>query len=233
MFDEPTPYARPQPIERAVPSDAPDPTEAPRALAIYRYLPPLLLDSELLVPQHLDYRVATTSRLYPEYRFMYGELVHVNYWGAFDGDANTYGDLVVSERHVYTRDAQNYALRRDLTITWFRNDGTPHEDVKVRTKFYDRKGQINELKYRRENIVDWLRGVFTGTPLEASVREVLVALSPQVTDYIETGSNALREGVQTIERDWLDSAMPTDPRYTFRQYLPVELAKGMVTPDVR
>ena len=232
MFDSPT-YARPQPIERAVPTASAKPTASGEALAIYRYLPPMLLDSELLVPQHLDYRVATASRLYSQDKFMYGEKTHVSYWGEYDPAENRFADLVVSERHVYERDAENYALRRDITITWWRNDGTPHPETKLRTKFYDRKGQITELKKRRANIIDWLRGVFVGTPLDEPVREVLTFLSGEVLDYSETGSNWLRERIGEIDRPWLDTPMPTDPRFTFRQYLPVELAKGMVTSHVK
>lgn len=229
MFDKPT-YPQPENVSRSSEREQQDPRSAPQAVALWRYLPELLLDNELEPPQHLDYRVAVSSRLYTRNQFMFGELVRVDYYGRYDGE--TFSDLVISETHTYVRDAENYALRRDIIITWHRNDGTPHPETKVRTKFYDQKGQVRELKRRRENIIDWLRGALVGTPLEPYIRDFLERLTFPVTDYIQTGSDMLRQAVIDAPEGWLDQKIPTDPRFTFRQYLPSEIAKGMRTSDV-
>ena len=232
MFDEPTKPAPPASISHASSLETPDPREAPLAVALYRYLPLLLMDNELEPPQHLDYRVAVNSRLYTRKRVMYGELVSLEYFGRYEPEGDEFGDLVVSEAHTYVRNAENYAIKRDIVISWYKNDGRPHPDTKVRTKFYDKQGQINELKRRRENIIDWLRGALVGTPLEPLVIDLLERLTFPVTDYIQTGSNMLRSALVDAPEGWLDEKLPQDPRFTFRQYLPMEIAKGMRSSDV-
>ena len=233
IFEDPKQPAAPTSISKTGGQTTPDPRTLPQAVALYRYLPGLLLDNELEPPQHLDYRVAVNSRLFTRKQVMYGELVSLEFFGRYDPEGEVFEDLIVGEAHTYVRNAENYAIKRDIVISWYKNDGTPHSDTKVRTKFYDNQGQINELKRRRENIIDWLRGVFVGHPqLEPAVRDLLERLTFPVTDYIQTGSNMLRQQVIGASEAWLDSQMPTDTRFTFRQYLPGELAKGMRTSDV-
>ena len=210
----------------------PNPREHPQAVALYRYLPSLLLDNELEPPQHLDYRVAVNSRLYTRKRVMYGELVSLEFFGRFEPEGGVFEDLVVGEAHTYVRNAENYAIKRDIVISWYKNDGSAHPDTKVRTKYYDAQGQINELKRRRENIIDWLRGALKGTQLEPLVVDLLERLTFPVTDYIQTGSNMLRRALQDAPEGWLDEKLPQDSRFTFRQYLPTEIAKGMRSSDV-
>lgn len=232
IFDEPKTPAAPEPISSTSSQTTPDPRTLPQAVALYRYLPGLLLDNELEPPQHLDYRVAVNSRLFTRKRVMYGELVSLEFFGRFDPEGKVFEDLVVGEAHTYVRNAENYAIKRDIVISWYKNDGSPHSDTKIRTKFYDAQGQINELKRRRENIIDWLRGALKGTQLEPLVRDLLERLTFPVTDYIQTGSNMLRGALQDASEAWLDERLPQDPRFTFRQYLPLEIAKGMRSSDV-
>lgn len=232
IFGEPKTPAAPESISKTGGSATPDPRTLSQAVALYRYLPPLLMDNELEPPQHLDYRVAVNSRLFTRKRVMYGELVSLEFFGRYEPESDTFEDLVVGEAHTYVRNAENYAIKRDIVISWYKNDGGPHPDTKIRTKFYDAQGQINELKRRRENIIDWLRGALVGTPLEPLVRDLLERLTFPVTDYIQTGSNMLRQQVVDAPEGWLDELLPQDPRFTFRQYLPSEIAKGMRTSDV-
>lgn len=201
-------------------------------LKIYDYLPDDIIDDDEVVPKWLDYRVACDPRLHPYHHFMFGELVLTQYYG--ERLENSFGDLVVREASEYERDDDNYARRRIMTITWFLDDDNPHAEQKVREKFYiTDKERVNELKRRRENIVDWLNGALAGTPLEQPQRELLQRLTIPVVDYVSTGSNLLRQAIADAPEAWLDAKLPQDDRYTFRQFLPVELAKGMVTGDVR
>ena len=200
-------------------------------IKLYRYLPSYLRDNLRTPPVDLDYRSATNSRLHPKRTILFGELIRVSYFGEAEKE---FSDLILSEDFRYHRDAQNYAEKRDLWITYFKENNFMHPVQKHFEKFYDEpKARIVEAKRRRENVVDQMRGAMMGSELEAPLQALLDRYVAEVQAYLEASTTALAAAVaqdDSSEASWLDYPIPQDPRFTFRQYIPVELSRAYTGP---
>lgn len=145
---------------------------------LYRYLP--LSDRDKRdVPSNINYITGITGRIHPTNTIIIsGEIRQVDYYAnASAPNAQgviTYDDLVIRETFAYTRDAMGFARARTQTITWYKEDGTPHAGTKTRVKYYENDESIREGQRRRKNITDtlsmtitkWLLSTQTGTPKE-------------------------------------------------------------------
>ena len=115
----------------------------------------------LVPPADVSYMTGITVRLHPTCSVVVdGEVRKIDYYAQAEMDMNTgqvaYSDLVVSEEYVYTRDAIGFARSRQQTITWIREDDTPHPATKVRVKLYEPQESLREGQRRRTNITDKL-----------------------------------------------------------------------------
>lgn len=123
-------------------------TAAPnRKLKIYRHIATNGTDH-----RQLDYKTGLIRRLYKKVTVIYrGELRCVEY---FDDQAMT--DRILKVDVVYVRGPTGLAQERTTTRSWYREDGSIHEDTKVTHKVYDNLHAMMEGHRRRKNVIDKL-----------------------------------------------------------------------------
>lgn len=110
-------------------------------------------------PTDLDYKKGLNTRLHPKNTFEKGEMKLREYYATAtpnpDGSIN-FTDLVLKEENDYTRDVAGFAISRQQTISWYRDDSTWGPDQKITLKYYDGIDKIQEGQTRRGNLVDSL-----------------------------------------------------------------------------
>jgi hypothetical protein len=171
---------------------------------------------------NINYEIDVVESLYPKRTFKFGALVNVEWYS--DPELT---DLVLDVDMTYNYDVLGFAVDREVTRTWIKNDGTPHEDVKVTTKDYtiNPQDQLDEAITRRTNNVRqinlWLIEVVPGLTAAdeniddvslIEVRDSGVAFFEQyqleTTTYIETGSQLLEQQIiaETDQQwNWFDA----------------------------
>jgi hypothetical protein len=134
---------------------------------MWRYIERRFGMSRLDPPFDVDYITQSSVRLHPTNSIVVdGEIRRVDYY-ATAAPPNSmgiveYSDLIVREDFAYTRDQMGFARARTQTITWFREDGSPHQSTKQRVKFYENDESLREGQRRRRNITDTLSMTVTG-----------------------------------------------------------------------
>jgi hypothetical protein len=106
-------------------------------------------------PTDLDFITSLKIKLHRKSILVKGECTSEEYYETYDG--TTYGNLIVREAHVFTRDLLGFAIKRDTTISWYMNNGSAHPTVKLVPKYYSNGQKIDEGKTRRKNLVDGLQ----------------------------------------------------------------------------
>lgn len=134
---------------------------------IYRYLDEGDAESRdpLVPPFPYNYNTGLTRRLHPKRIFDHGEMQRVEFYADATPQPNgsvIYDDLVLTEDYVYVRDSVGFAESRTLTITWYREDETPHPNTKLMEKIYPLDERMQEGKRRRGNVVDNLSLTVSG-----------------------------------------------------------------------
>lgn len=140
-----------------------DETDDDKKCAIYSYIAETQANQDPYhPPMEVDYKRQLSQRLHPVITDVYkGEVREITYYESVVVDpvtgVQTGVTPVVKENYVYTRNADLIAQTRDLTIVWFKNDGTEHQDQKVRNKVYTNEQAIAEGVRRRTNIIDFMQ----------------------------------------------------------------------------
>jgi len=214
---------------------------ADQQIKIYRYVIDLNGYDLEVPPLDIDYRTDLSQRLQPERTFFQGELTDVRYHASatleVDGSV-TYDDLVVHEEYTYFRDAMQFAVRRELVITYYREDGSAHPTTKVMSKIYSATERISEGRRRRGNIIDELENEVAGmlivTELANQGGDIEAtlglgrALLRHYKDDIDLYISASLPDLVTLIRDdaihpWLDNVVATNPSRTIRDEILVKI----------
>jgi hypothetical protein len=207
------PYVDPDP-----PSDP-----VPPSVKLYRYATRQYEDVSV-PPVGLNYVTGIDGRLHPTNAVMVdGEVRQIDYYAEATMDPATgqvsYDDLVVRESFVYQRDAVGFARGRVQTITWYREDDTPHPTTKQRVKFYEPDESLREGYRRRGNITDklamdmagWL--MVTQTQLANQQdrlnlgREFMRQHKLSFDMFVEASSAQILYDVTDDTTDWLDDLL--------------------------
>lgn len=129
-------------------------------LKIYRCITELKNYVMTLPPLERNYVTDLNIKLHRKSTLTKGECGKEEFFVNCNGV--TYSDLIVKEEHVFTRDGLGFAIKRVTTITWMKNDETPHPLTKTLTKFYSQAEQIDEGKTRRANLINALQMPIVG-----------------------------------------------------------------------
>ncbi len=126
------------------------------------------------------------------------------------------GTKVVREDHVYTRDANGLALRRDITISWLREDGSAHPSQKVRTKLYSPLEQGREGTRRRSNVIDQMKlqlvGMLAATETAGDFTAAVIlgqtfftAHFQEIAEFVETASDQITADLIADTTPWMNN----------------------------
>jgi len=113
----------------------------PQDIKIYRFVP---LDSlqnynKKVPPFGINYITGLTQRLYRQDTKDLGRIIKREFFGTQiqNGDGTvTLSDLIVEENYSYTYSPYHDVIERDIEISWYKEDGTPHDDKKHLIKNY-------------------------------------------------------------------------------------------------
>jgi hypothetical protein len=122
---------------------------APKDNSVDRQNPPMLLDY-----------TKTEPKLHRKSIIVKGECVREEFYGDYNG--TVYNDLVVKEETTFTRDTLGFPISKQVTITWYRNDGSACEIKKIWNKYYSGLEKIAEGEFRRSNLVAGLQEPMIG-----------------------------------------------------------------------
>lgn len=179
----------------------------------------------------LDYKVGLTQRLAPKTIFNdKGVLIRIEYYPNSSlnalGQEVFEGDVVVSEDDVYFREGPSnalgvsgpdtsFALFRDKTISWYRNDGTIGASKTLR-KTYGPAQRLAESERRRRNVIDLLQQQLLGLligGLGFTQGETILQLQtfdalhlPYTSSYLSNGNELplIASIASDTEHPWLD-----------------------------
>ena len=161
-------------------------------------------------------------------RVEYHENVTVNPDSSLTGN-----DLLVAEDHVYTENADGFAIYRDITVTWYREDGSAGPETKTLRKYYTVIESRTEGRKRRRNVIDtismnvvgWLMATQTAGDQGAAVAlgtPFMANLSTETNNYIELSDGSLATAItDDTTTAWLDNLIA--PGVTIRAGLLAEL----------
>jgi hypothetical protein len=111
-------------------------------------------------PIDLDYKKGLSVRLHDKKTYVKGEMTLKEYYEGASADPVTgeisYTNLILKEENVYTRDVAGFAVVRQQTITWVREDESYGPHQKITLKYYSGIDKIQEGKTRRGNLMDSL-----------------------------------------------------------------------------
>jgi hypothetical protein len=149
--------------------------------------------------------------------FVSGELREVSYYNNYDYSANTYSDLVVLENRTYVRNEIGIATRRDLTSTWYLNDGSTGLTTSY-SKYYTPEEGIQEGMDRRNNMVAFAKTtllsdlkVIYGEPANQNYAfDLLTSVKIQMDYFTQGYTQPLRDAVSASTKPYMDVATKLD-----------------------
>jgi len=155
--------------------------------------------------QNIDYRIQGYHK-----KFTFdanGDLIVIEYYKNFDG--TTYSNLKVKETRTYTRDAVfGLLVKRDMTIEWFRSDGSVIA-TKTTTKFYDSKKGYHANKKARKNIIEKASIYLLGVVGLADGKLFLRQVKSEINGYIKGDSQPLLDAVNDSTETYMTGAIKT------------------------
>lgn len=207
-----------------------------REYKIYRFFDGADYDQEE-APTDFNYTSpGLDQRLYALPIFTKGRISRVEFYGDVGHDASgelVGSDLVVSEDHVYSLDAAGLARFRTITITWYREDGTPGQ-TKQRPKKYNNAQARQEGRRRRRNVIDKLSidvvGMVAMTETSGHLPNAIALATPWleareelVAQFLELSGSALRDSaLADTHTSWLNNLL--GPGFTIRDHIAQELS---------
>lgn len=197
--------------------------------------------NKLSPPVDVDFITGLNIKLHRKSILVKGECQAEEYYTDYDG--TTYSNMIVKESHVFTRDAIGFALRRDTTLQWVKNNESLGPVLKTLTKYYSPLERILEGKTRRGNLVDNLQlpvislisFALTGNPnptlpIIVHGREFLATYKSEFDNFVGASDKTIlsclndsnhAKYISSANWSWIDSMTPYG--VTIRQYLISEL----------
>jgi len=104
-------------------------------------------------PELVDFNILGLHK--KEYFDSLGDLIKIELYQTYDEPSETHIDLAVVEDRVYTRSATTGLItKREITITWYYENGEVGSVVTSRVKYYSSKKGFVANKRARGNIID-------------------------------------------------------------------------------
>jgi len=172
------------------------------------------INNSLEDPSLLDYDIMGFNK---KRVFISGELREVSYYKNYDYSANTYSDLVVLETRTYVRDMIGIAVRRDLTSTWYLNDGSTGLTTSY-SKYYSPEEGIQEGMDRRSNMIAFakttllsdLKAIY-GEPVNQNYSfDLLTSVKTQMEYFTQGYTQPLRDAVSASTKPYMDVTTKLD-----------------------
>lgn len=160
-------------------------------------LSPFLVHKLLDSPERIDYDILG---LHKKRTITLGELVTVEYYLDYDGV--NYSNLVVKENRVYNRDANGLAVSRNMTITWYREDGSVGL-VKNTVKYYSPQEAIDEGISRRSNLIANTKLYVLSQVGLVNGQDFLGSVTNEVTLFVNGAPQPLRDAVTATTKPYM------------------------------
>lgn len=197
-------------------------------------------------PIDLDYRSGLIIMLHRKSTVVKGECTKEEYYELCSVDQYgnlTYSNLVVSEHHVFTRDALGFPVYRSSHLKYYDKNGVASDAFKPWIKYYSGLEKIGEGKIRRANLVDNLQMptiglisiALTGSPNPTSQviiigRNFLFDYKKEFDAFVDESNKEILSCLQNASNPrymsaskypWINSMTPYG--ITIRQFLTSEL----------
>ena len=171
----------------------------------------------IIFPEQLDTHLPKRTTI------AFGERIQTVYYSD-----DTYSTEVIKVDYVFTRDELGYLLYKTRTISWKKTDGNWCPRTKVcKIPVSSDTERLREIKTRRENIIDGLKGLAAEMGITERILELFSLYQLQTDLYIQTGSKALYESIlNDTTTVWLDGTLPNG--FNAREALLLHLNIGIV-----
>lgn len=104
-------------------------------------------------PEKLDYNILGLHK--KEYFDANGDLYKIELYNDYNQETGVFTNLAVVEDRVYTRDSSTgLIIKREITITWYYEDGSVGNVRENVYKYYSSKKGFVANKRSRQNIID-------------------------------------------------------------------------------
>ncbi len=167
-------------------------------------------------PSGLDYKTNLSKRLHPAMTMVKGELVKVEYFRDYDGDA--YNNKILSVDIDWQRSESGRLVKRTETRQWVVDSEEVEfgSHVKTTEKHYTPQLAALADARRRKNIVDDLTSQADAFGVLPYVQTMFRSLDNELNAYEKTGDKKIIEKINSYSGAWLDTPVPNEP-YTLRQ----------------
>jgi hypothetical protein len=171
----------------------------------------------IIFPEQLDTYLPKKTTI------TFGERVQTIYYSD-----ETYSTEIIKVDYVFTRDELGYLLYKTRTISWKKTDGNWCPKTKVcKIPVASETEKLREIKTRRENIIDGLKGLAAEMSLTERILELFSRYQLETDLYIQTGSRSLYESIENDTTTlWLNGLLPNG--FNAREALLLHLAIGIV-----
>ncbi len=208
--------------------DVVDATRIPR-YAIYDYMDEAESYNQHKAPKDkIDFRILGLKK---EAVYDKGLYPTVRYWGDYDPSTDTFSDLVVELYRVYhIRPSTKYFISRDLTITWFKEDGSAG-DTKSSVRHYKPYQANVKAEKRRKSIINHVKNILVDAIALSGLFGSVAAINEEAQSFADKYDSDISKFIRVqhanlytnIAADtdyaWLDNEHVSDANFTVRSYL--------------
>lgn len=195
---------------------------------IYSLVQPIELDryQDLLAPPYtVNWQTDLTQSLHKQTFVVKGERRSSVYYKYFQEDTQTYDHKILRVDYTFVRDENGLVQKRIKVISWVRQDGSWGDATKTEISHVsDPREKLREIKIRRSNIIDELKGLGKLFGLGDKITPFFEKYSIEADQFVEGGSRLLRDAIAQSDEAWLDEVIPATgntPREVFYDYFSV------------
>jgi len=206
------------------------PANSDKYLRIYAYMDDNTnqIKNRFIVPKDFNYKLLP---LFKDIVMIDGDITEIIYYGDYSG--SSYSIPVIKESFIYTYE-NNIPTNRELTISWYCEDGTTSPENKVKNKKYNKHQGEKAIKQKRDNIISSMKINLVGYLLstgEASTsteahdieNEFIRDLGINISLYIEGDFQSITDAITAATDSWLDNTVADQNNDTIRTLLINEL----------
>ena len=193
---------------------------------LWSYVDPLKrIGDDTLPPISIDWQTDLIRDIYKQTIINKGERVSSVFYGKFAPETEEYSEKLFRIDYGFERNSAGLLLKRTKVISWVLQDGSYGDEPKIQTKYItNERERLREIKIRRSNIIDELKGVGAQYNLSQHLIPFFEQYQLLVNQYIDSGSQNLRDAIAASDEEWLDTPHPltgNKPRDVFILYFSI------------
>lgn len=173
---------------------------------IYAFVPLEDMPTSLSTPPFaVDFKTGLVTNLLKETVIFRGERINSSYYAKYNQALQELENLILKVDYTFDRDEEGLLVRKTKLISWMLEDGTWGDSTKKEVSYMiDEREKLREIKIRRSNLVDELKGLGRQVGLSEKLIPFFEEYQVLINQYVDSGSHNLRDAIAASQEAWLD-----------------------------